>query len=396
MAKILDNIRVVDFTTGHTGTYATMLLADFGAEVIKVEDPSTGGDPIRYSYPKNDKGSAFHAYLNRGKKSICIDRHTETGRKVLLKLIETADVVVDCFVKGELESCGLGYEDAIKVNLDVIYASQTGFGKYGPMSVTEGCSLTSEAFGGIMEVSGFEDSGPTAHGSRIADQFGGVHTAAGIVCALLVREKTGEGQTVEVASADSIFTALEDCIAEASIQGKVIHREGNGSRAIAPYDVFYVKDGVVATAISTNKQWDNFLKAMDMEYLHDDPRFATNESRGEYYYTEEDNPNGLHEQLVERFAQMTKKQCEELFRPLNVPSGPGMSVADAYENDQLNIRNMVLEINDPSIGPIKMMGVPLKISGIDDTDIKPAPLLGADTEEIMAELGFENKVGGDA
>ena len=246
-----------------------------------------------------------------------------------------------------------------------------------------------------MEVSGFEDSGPTAHGSRIADQFGGVHTAAGIVCALLVREKTGEGQVVEVTSADSIFTALEDCIAEASIRGKKFHREGNGSRAIAPYDVFYVKDGVVATAISTNKQWDNFLEAMDMEYLHDDPRFATNESRGEYYYTEEDNPNGLHELLVDRFAQMTKKQCEELFRPLNVPSGPGMSIADAYENDQLNVRNMVLEINDPAVGPIKMMGVPLKISDVDDTDIKPAPLLGADTENILAELGFENKTGGE-
>lgn len=386
MSKILDNIRVIDFTTGHTGTFATMLLADFGAEVIKIENPSTGGDTLRNAFPKNKKGSAFHAYLNRGKKSVCLDWHTEVGQKAIMKLIETADVVVDCFVSGELERCGLGYDRASILNKKVIYASLTGFGKYGPLSSTEGCNLTSEALSGLMEVSGFPDSGPTAHGSRIADQFGGVHLAAGIVCALIAREESGEGQVVEVSSSDSMFTALEDCIAEASLCGVTFHREGNGSRAIAPYDVFDVEDGIVATAISTNKQWDNFLKAMNLEFLHEDHRFDTNESRGEYYYTEEGNPNGLRELLEEKFKNMTKQECEKLFRPLNIPSGPGMTVEEAYQNEQLNIRNMVLEIEDPDIGSIKMMGVPIKISGIDDTDIKPAPAFGADTDEYLRQI----------
>ena len=237
-----------------------------------------------------------------------------------------------------------------------------------------------------MQVTGFPDTGPTAHGSRMADQFGGVLLAAGICCALIVREDTKEGQIVEVASADSMFTALEDTIAEGSIRGKKFHREGNGSRAIAPYDVFEVKDGIVATAISTNGQWDNFLKAMDMEYLHEDPRFATNESRGEYYYTEENNPNGLHELLVEAFKNMTKRECNDLFSPLNVPSGPGLTVSEAYEDGQLNERHMVLEVNDKALGPIKMMGMPIKIAGIDDTDIVSAPLLGENTSEYLKSL----------
>ncbi|MBQ6496110.1 MAG: CoA transferase [Firmicutes bacterium] len=391
MTKILDGIRVIDFTTGHMGTFATMLLADYGAEVIKIEDPAVGGDSLRYTYPKNEDGSAYHAYLNRGKKSICIDRHTEKGQELLKKLINTADVVCDCFVSGELEMCHLGYDEMSIVNPRIIYASQTGFGKYGPMATNSGVDLTSEALAGLMQITGYPDTGPTAHGSRMADQFGGVHLAAGICCALIAREDSGQGQVVEVASADSMLTALEDTIAAASLKGKSFHREGNGSRAIAPYDVFEVKDGIIATAISTNSQWNNFLTAMNMEYLHDDPRFANNESRGVYYYTEEGNPNGLHELLTEAFLRMTKKECNDLFSPLNIPSGPGLTVAEAYEDEQLKARNMVLEIKDKAIGPIKMMGMPIKITGVDDMDFTSAPLLGENTAEYLKTVGVDVK-----
>ena len=142
----------------------------------------------------------------------------------------------------------------------------------------------------------------------------------------------------------------------------------------------------MATAISTNGQWDNFLKVMNMEYLHDDERFATNESRGRYYYTEDDNPEGLREILEKAFADMTKKQCDELFTPLNIPSGPGLTIEEAFQNEQLGIRNMVLDVNDKAIGIIKMMGVPIKISGVDDMDIESAPLFGEHTEEYIASV----------
>lgn len=297
MAKILDGIRILDFTQGHTGSYATMLLADFGAEVIKIEDPKTGGDVLRSSFPKTDKGSAYHAYMNRGKKSICIDRNTAEGQAIIMKLIEKADVVCDSFTAGEMERCNIDYAKACEVNPGIIYASQTGFGKYGPMSNSAGCDLTSEAFCGLMQCTGWPDEKggrPTAHGSRMADQFGGVHLAAGIVAALIVKKETGEGQQVEVASADSMLTALEDCLAEASMSGVTKHREGNGSRSIAPYDTFEVKDGIFSTAVSTNSQWKKFCEVMGFEELLDDPRFTTNEGRGEHYFAE-DGDKGLRE-----------------------------------------------------------------------------------------------------
>ena len=387
MAKILDNIRILDFTQGHTGSFATMLLADFGAEVIKIEDPATGGDVLRNSFPKNEKGSAYHAYMNRGKKSVCIDRHSEEGKRLILELIKTADVVCDCFAAGELENCGLGYEDAVKVNPGIIYASQTGFGKTGPLSNTAGCDLTSEALCGLMQITGHPGTDPTAHGSRMADQYGGVFLAFSIVAGLLAKEEMGEGQQIDVASTDCMFTALEDAEIEASMSGTMFEREGNRSRSIAPYDTFDCKDGIVSTAVSTNGQWKKFCKVMDFMGIVDDPRYTSNESRGENY-------DELREIIQAKFINMTKWEIEDLLRPDNIPSGPGLTVQDAFENDHIQSRNMVLEIEDKAIGNIKMPGVPIKMSGIDDTDIKSAPLLGEHNEELLGPLGWTGAKGG--
>ena len=384
MAKILDGIRIIDFTQGHTGSYGTMLLADFGAEVIKIEDPKTGGDVLRRSFPKNEKGSAYHAYMNRGKKSVCIDRESEKGQGMIMKLIEKADVVCDCFVAGELERCGLGYDKARELNPGIIYASHTGFGKTGPMSNTAGCDLTSEALSGLMQVTGFPDGGPTAHGTRMADQFGGNFFAASIVMALMVRDKTGKGQQIDVASADCMMTALEDCLAEASMKGVKFHREGNGSRSIAPYDTFEVKDGIFSTAVSTNSQWKKFCEAMDMEELLDDPRYATNESRGENYDT------SLRKIIADKFKDMTKWEIEALLRPYNIPSGPGYTVPEAFDSEQLSARNMVVEVEDKALGTVKMPGFPIKISGADDVPAGSAPLLGEDTEELLRAVGYDS------
>ena len=389
MTKILDEIRVIDFTQGHTGSYGTMLLADFGAEVIKIEDHKKGGDVLRGSFPKNEKGSAYHAYMNRGKKSVCIDRNSEVGQELIMQLIATADVVCDSFPAGELERCNIDYAKACRVNPHIIYASHTGFGKTGPLSKTAGCDLTSEAHCGLMQVTGFPDGDPTAHGTRMADQFGGVYFAAAIVMALMAREETGEGQQIDVASADCMMTALEDCLSEASLMGVTTHREGNGSRSIAPYDTFEVKDGIFSTAVSTNAQWRKFCEAMEMEELIDDPRYCDNEARGENYYTE-DGKVGLRDIIAGKFKDMTRQEIADLLAPWNIPSGPGFSVQDAFENEQLGIRNMVLEIEDKTIGDIKMPGVPIKISGIDDRDIVSAPRLGEDTDVILENIGFSD------
>ena len=389
MTRILDGVKIIDFTQGHTGSYGTMLLADFGAEVIKIEDHRTGGDVLRSSFPKNEKGSAYHAYMNRGKRSVCVDRHSAKGQEVIAKLIEQADVVCESFPAGEMEKCGLGYEEMSKLNPVIIYASHTGFGKTGPLSNSAGNDLTAEALCGLMQITGYPEDKPTAHGSRMADQYGGVFFAFAIVSALMARDVTGEGQQIDIASSDCMFTALEDSVVEAAMSGKRFEREGNRSRSIAPYDTFEVKDGIVSTAVSTNAQWEKFCEAMDMEELLDDPRYATNESRGENYDT------SLRKIIADKFKDMTKWEIENLLRPYNIPSGPGYTVPEAFESEQLNSRNMVVEVEDKQIGKIRMPGSPIKISGIDDVPAGSAPLLGEDTAQLLADIGYtEEQIAG--
>lgn len=389
MTRILDGVKIIDFTQGHTGSYGTMLLADFGAEVIKIEDHRTGGDVLRSSFPKNEKGSAYHAYMNRGKRSVCVDRHSAKGQEVIAKLIEHADVVCESFPAGEMERCSLGYEEMSKLNPAIIYASHTGFGKTGPMSNSAGNDLTAEALCGLMQITGYPEDKPTAHGSRMADQYGGVFLAFAIVSALMARDVTGEGQQIDIASSDCMFTALEDSVVEAAMSGKRFEREGNRSRSIAPYDTFEVKDGIVSTAVSTNAQWEKFCEAMDMEELLDDPRYATNESRGENYDT------SLRKIIADKFKDMTKWEIENLLRPYNIPSGPGYTVPEAFESEQLNSRNMVVEVEDKQIGKIRMPGSPIKISGIDDVPAGSAPLLGEDTAQMLAGAGYtEEEIAG--
>lgn len=385
MSRILDGIKVIDFTEGHMGSYGTMILADFGAEIIKIEDAKTGGDVIRSRAPKNEKGSAYHAYLNRGKKSVCVDRHTDEGRKVILDLIAEADVVCDCFPAGELERCGLGYEDACKVKPDIIYASHTGFGKSGPLSNTAGSNLTVEAVTGLLDVTGHDGSVPTTHGSRIADQFGNLFFVIGIVGALLVRDETGAGQVVDVASCDSMFTALEDILIEELMTGKIYIREGNASRSIAPYDTFEVKDGYVSTAVSTNAQWEKFCEVMGFPEYADDPRFNSNDNRGENY------DEILFHIINDRFKDMTRDEIENLLRPLNIPSGPTLTVEEAIGSEQINHRNMVVELTDAALGTLKMPGMNIKLSGEPDEPAASAPLLGGDTFDILSMAGYSQE-----
>ena len=384
MAGILDGIRIIDFTEGHLGSYGTMILADFGAEIIKVEDIKNGGDIIRRRAPKNEHGSAYHAYLNRGKKSVCVDRHTPQGQKIILQMIETADVVCDCFPAGELESCGLGYEEACRVKPDIIYASHTGFGKTGPLSNTAGSNLTAEAITGLLDVTGHMGSIPTAHGSRIANQFGNIFFAIGIISALIVRDKTGVGQVVDVASTDSMFTALEDILVEESMTGKIYVREGNGSRSIAPYDTFEVKDGYVSTAVSTNAQWEKFCDVMGFPEYADDPRFDSNDSRGENY------DDVLFYIINDRFKDMTRAEIESLLRPLNIPSGPTLTVEEAINSEQINCRDMVIELKDKALGNLKMPGMNIKISGESDKPQTSAPLLGDETFNVLKMVGYSS------
>ena len=378
--KLLENIRIIDFIQGYTGSYATMLLADHGAEVIKIE-PYGQGDVTRGYFPHKEKGSAYNAYINRGKKSICVNMDSKQGREIIIKLIKTADVVCENYPAGTLEKYGLDYEKAKEIKPDIIYASLTGFGKSGAMSNSAGCDLTSQALSGLMGITGFPDSKPTAHGTRIADQYGSIYLAYGIMLALLSKNSSGEGQKVDISCTDCLFTALESGEIKAALSGEDFKREGNNSYSIAPYDTFQTSDGYFSTGVSTDTQWENFCNAMGLEYLLHDEKFSTNELRGKHYTSE------LRGILRRRFSELTKFECDALLSPLNIPAGPLLTVSEALENEQLLSRDMIVEIDDSDTGKTKMPANPIKMS-LNPQGYTRAPKLGEHTFDYLKEIGI--------
>lgn len=362
-----------------------MLLADFGADVIKVENIKTNGDVLRERAPKNDNGSASHAYFNRGKKSVCLDYQSSEGKKIVYELIRNADVVVDSFAAGYMEKLGYGYDELTKINPAIVVASNTAFGKSGELSYTSGSDIAAQAASGLMDITHHDNMPPSVHGSRIAQQFGNLFFAMSIIGAILARDETGEGQQIDVSACDCMITALEIALFAEKCTGVIFENEGNASRAIAPYDTFRVKDGYVSTAVSTNAQWEKFCNVMGFPQYIDDPRFNTNETRGENY-------TSLLRPIIDNsFKDMTRQEIEDKLRPLNIPSGPNLTVEEAMHSDQIVHRNMVVEMSDKTVGRIKMPGKAIKMSDVSDIPVVSAPLLGEHTKELLQAEGYSEE-----
>ena len=383
--RLLEGIRIIDFSTGRFGGYATMLLADFGADVIKVENIKTNGDVLRERAPKNDNGSASHAYFNRGKKSVCLDYQSSEGKKIVYELVRNADVVVDSFAAGYMEKLGYGYDELTKVNPKIVVASNTAFGKTGELSYTSGSDIAAQAASGLMDITHHDNMPPSVHGSRIAQQFGNLFFAMSIIGAILARDETGEGHQIDVSACDCMITALEIALFAEKCTGVIFENEGNASRAIAPYDTFRVKDGYVSTAVSTNAQWEKFCNVMGFPQYIDDPRFNTNETRGENY------TSLLRPIIDDSFKDMTRQEIEDKLRPLNIPSGPNLTVEEAIHSDQIVHRNMVVEMSDKTVGRIKMPGKAIKMSDVSDIPVVSAPLLGEHTKELLQAEGYNEE-----
>ena len=373
--RLLEGIRIIDFSTGRFGGYATMLLADFGADVIKVENIKTNGDVLRERAPKNDNGSASHAYFNRGKKSVCLDYQSSEGKKIVYELVRNADVVVDSFAAGYMEKLGYGYDELTKVNPKIVVASNTAFGKTGELSYTSGSDIAAQAASGLMDITHHDNMPPSVHGSRIAQQFGNLFFAMSIIGAILARDETGEGQQIDVSACDCMITALEIALFAEKCTGVIFENEGNASRAIAPYDTFRVKDGYVSTAVSTNAQWEKFCNVMGFPQYIYDPRFNTNETRGKNY------TSLLRPIIDDSFKDMTRQEIEDKLRPLNIPSGPNLTVEEAIHSDQIVHRNMVVE----------MSGKAIKMSDVSDIPVVSAPLLGEHTKELLQAEGYNEE-----
>ncbi|MGH2541964.1 MAG: CaiB/BaiF CoA transferase family protein, partial [Ardenticatenaceae bacterium] len=339
----LVGIKIVDFTQILAGPFCTMLLADMGADVIKVEKPD-GDDTRRFGPPFINGESAAFLALNRNKRSIVIDLKTEKGVQVARRLIEDADVMAQNARPGAMERIGLGYEDVKRLNPGIIYCTISGFGTTGPYSHKAGFDLVAQGMSGLMSVNGFPDMPPAKVGVPMADLNTGLYSAFGILTAYINRQKTGKGQLIDASLLDS---AISYMIYESSTffaTGEISTPKGSGHQMLAPYQAFATKDGYINIGAANQANWERMCRAMGREDLIQDSRFSSNAERMGH-------KADLTPILEETFITNTTAYWVELLENAGVPCGPIYNIAQTYADPQVRARNMIVELDHPIAGP---------------------------------------------
>ncbi|MBO8154089.1 MAG: CoA transferase [Thermovirga sp.] len=381
--KALEGIRVLDFTRVLAGPFCTMVLADLGAEVVKVERPGVGDDSRAFG-PFIGQESAYFMSINRNKKSITLNLKDQRAVEIVKKMIPHFDVVVENFRPGVMDRLGLGYESLKELNPRLIYASSSGFGHTGPYSQLPAYDLIVQGMGGIMSITGPDEQHPTKVGSSIADIFAGVFCAIGILAALNHREKTGEGQKVDVSMLDCQVAILENAISRYFVTGKIPTPIGNRHPSIAPFATFKTQDGFINIAIGNDFIWNRFCNLVGRPELAEDSRFISNEARN-------NNWEELEPILEEIMAKDNTAAWIEKLRSVGVPCGPINNIEQLVNDPQVLEREMIVEVEHPVAGNLKMPGCPIKMSKTPGKIEKPAPLLGGDNEEILTRFAGLSK-----
>lgn len=377
---ILDGVKVIDFTHAYAGPFCSLNLADYGAEVIKVERID-GGDQARTWGPFKNDYSAYYASFNRGKKSITLNIASPEGKEIIFNLVKDADIVCSNFKAGTLEKYGIGYNEMKKIKPDIIYASISGFGTQGVLSKFAAYDNVIQAISGVMDVNGFPEKGPTKIGPAIGDSYAGLILYLGVLIAYFNRLRTGHGQKVDVTMLGSLYTLLEYPILEYTNKGNVISRTGNTSHYCAPADIYQVKDGYIALTVKNDAMWETFCGKMGLQQLLQEEEFKTNEKRVA-------NKERLKEMLSTVFAGKTVGEMEALFADTEIPVSAVIDIVKSLEDPHLVARKMVIEVNDPVIGPLKLVGNPMKLSENEPILDVPSPTLGEHTSEILLSLGY--------
>lgn len=382
MKKILDGVTVIDFTHAYSGPFCTMNLADFGANVIKIERVGSG-DQSRYWGPFNKDGySGYYAYYNRNKKGIALDFSRPAGQEIVKRLVKDADIVVENFKVGTLDKLGLGYEDLKKENPQLIYAGLSGFGQNGPLKNLAAYDNIIEAMSGLMEMTGFPDEPGMRAGSSIGDSYLGLYGALAIMMAYYHKCMTGEGQKVDVAMMDVLFALIEAPFLNYTVLGKKITRCGNSVRhLLAPYDVYPCKDGWFAAGVTSENTWPEFCQVIGKPEMAEDPRFTSMPLRCEHF-------DELTELVSPYFKDKTKAELTERWSTTNLAFGPVMTTQELLEFPQLKDRGMLVEATDPGLGSYTAVGNPIKLDRAPAGIYKGAPLLGQDTTAVLQDLGY--------
>ncbi|MCW3992865.1 MAG: CoA transferase, partial [Candidatus Bathyarchaeota archaeon] len=353
--------------------------ADMGAEVIKLEIPGRGDDSREFP-PFMGGESLYYVNLNRGKRSITLNLKHSEGRSLFLELVKRCDVLLENFRPGTMERLGLGYEHLRRVNPRLIYASISGFGRTGPYRSRPGYDIIGQAMGGLLSITGWPESPPTRVGTAIGDILSALFCCIGILAALRVRGRTGRGQLVDVALVDSVFASLENIPQKFFVDGEVPTRIGNRYEFIYPYDSFRAADGWAIIGIANDTMWRRFVDASGMAALGADERFASNPRRIENH--------GSLKPIIEGWTSSRRvDDIVGLLTEHGIPACPIYSVRDVVEDRHIaEAREMVVEMEQPSVGMVKLLGCPVKMSETRPAPKGPAPALGEDTEEVLREL----------
>jgi formyl-CoA transferase len=384
-AGALDGVRVLDLTRVLAGPYCAMFLGDFGAELVKVEQPEVGDDTRGWGPPFVGGESAYFLCVNRNKKSVTIDLKSAAGVDLLRRLAKSADVLIENFRPGTMERLGLGEEALRLVNPRLIYASLSGFGADGPMSDWPGYDLIVQAWGGLMSITGMPDGEPTKVGVAIIDLVAGLMLGKAIVAALFAREKIGIGQKVDTSLLEAEVASLINAGSNYLVEGKIPLRWGNAHPSIVPYQSFRTSDGYLVIGVASEGIWRRFCEALGRAELADDARFAKNSDRVE-------NRAALIRLLSEIFLTRGSDPWLKLLNEAEVPCAPVQTIDKVFSAEQVLQRQMLVDVEHPTAGTVPMAGLPVKFSATPASIRLPPPLLGQHTEEILTSwLGMSSE-----
>lgn len=380
MNQPLTGVRVIDLTRILSGPFCTMLLGDMGADVIKVEAPGKG-DPIREQGAIVNGLSWYFAAFNRNKSSLTLDLKSEAGKKVLERLIAGADVLVENYRPGVLASLGFGPDRIKELNPRLIVASVNGYGSTGPYADRPAFDFIAQAMSGFMSANGTADMEPLRAAPPLTDLLAGLYTAFGVVCALRARDRDGQGQAVEASMMNAMISMFAYLASENLATGALPARTGNDHPISSPYGLFQASDGMVAVAPSTAPVLRRFLSVIGLDRLDENPRFDTNAKR----LAQRNEINAL---INERMRSDTQESWIARLNAAGVPCGKVQSIAEALSDPQVQAQEMVISVEHPGHGPVRMTGFPVKFSRTPCQARLPSPDLGAHSDAVLAEIGF--------
>ncbi|KGX86002.1 CaiB/BaiF CoA transferase family protein [Pontibacillus litoralis] len=386
--KPLEGVRVLDFTRVLAGPFSTKILADFGAEVIKIEKSGLGDDTRSFG-PFQNGLSGYFVFLNSGKKSVELNLKDEKSIQLIKQLVKDVDVVVENFRPGVMKKFGLDYMTLKKEKEDLIYASISGFGQSGVWHQKPAYDLIAQAIGGIMSINGYEDTPPTRVGSSLGDTSAGLYLTIGILTALFHRSRTGEGQQIDVAMADTIYSLLESNIMRYTVDGETPHRIGNRHPISAPLDTYKAKNGYLAIAIANDALFNKFAQVMNREDLIEDSRFYTDFERAF-------NQKALKLEIENWLKNYSKEQAALILDNEGIPCAEIYNIKEISESNYIKERNMLVQVDQQQYGEFTIPGNPIKLSSLKDknNNVTRAPALGEHTEELMDQYMNQMVEGG--